>query len=443
MKDRFKKEFPILVILIIGFTLRIIALINNGAEYGLSSDDLSYVNAAITFVETGKITMHGVLSAQIMPGMIWLLAPFVLVFGTGYNLWLSIKLLWIIMGTLSMYGMYKVVTIKTDWKYGIIAALFMLAPDFIWTDNLILTETPFILASIFLLYNSIMLADTRNNKYFWYICFWYMFALLLKANIAPYPLFLFLYLWLKKYDMKLMVKQMFIAIGVLFVFWIPWTVRNYIQFDHKFIPLTYGAGNPKLLGSYQGKYVPNDADLDYYANVYSKMPEEMKVYYNDDGSLKEYYDDDKVWAENYMAKYYALELDDMKANYRISEWRKNNLSDYLFSLFVSKPKTIIFNSFYWKEGVFNIPVSFNFLLRKIDLVLFIIGSIAILLNRKLWKEWLLIVSFFAFEVLVYAYTFAFDRYSHSLHLFRFVIIGWGLSEGIKYIKKKRQQLSKE
>lgn len=118
------------------------------------------------------------------------------------------------------------------------------------------------------------------------------------------------------YDMKLMFRQMGIAALVVLAFIVPWSVRNYIRFDH-FIPLTYGAGNPKLLGSYQGDKAPLDEELDYQTNVYDKMPAEMKKYYADDGTLRPEYEGDG-WYEDYMAAYYALELDGMKADYRIS-----------------------------------------------------------------------------------------------------------------------------
>lgn len=49
-----------------------------------------------------------------------------------------------------------------------------------------------------------------------------------------------------------MMKQAIISIGIGLIVLGPWWARNYIQFD-KFIPLTAGAGNPLLLGTYQGK----------------------------------------------------------------------------------------------------------------------------------------------------------------------------------------------
>lgn len=40
-----------------------------GAAYSLKSDDISYMKAGITMYRTATLTMHGVISAQIMPGL--------------------------------------------------------------------------------------------------------------------------------------------------------------------------------------------------------------------------------------------------------------------------------------------------------------------------------------------------------------------------------------
>ena len=429
-----KENIPILLVLTAAALIRIFIMAVYGVDYSLNSDDLSYVNAAQIFCETGQITMHGVISAQIMPGMIWMIAPFVLIFGTGTALWAALKLLWLVMSLCSIYGVYKIVLLYAEKKFAVLSVVFFLAFDFAWMDNLILTETPFMLALIYLVYASLRLADTQMKKYFWQICFWYMFALLLKATIAPYPLFLFGYLWLKKYDMKLMFRQMGIAALVVLAFIVPWSVRNYIRFDH-FIPLTYGAGNPKLLGSYQGDKAPLDEELDYQTNVYDKMPAEMKKYYADDGTLRPEYEGDG-WYEDYMAAYYALELDGMKADYRISVWREDATKDYLVSTFIKKPYMMVYNSFYWEE-MFGIPISVNYWFRRVDLILFLIGFIGVILNRRRWKESLFLMCEYLFQIFVYAFTFSFARYAQTLYFFRFIIIGWGIYELAVYLRHNR------
>ena len=59
-----------------------------------------------------------------------------------------------------------------------------------------------------------------------------------------------------------------VLVCALLVFVIPWSVRNYRIF-HQFIPITNGAANPTLLGTYQGATAPADDELDYETNVYA------------------------------------------------------------------------------------------------------------------------------------------------------------------------------
>ena len=89
--------------------------------------------------------MHGVISAQIMPGMTFLIAFMALIFGTGTKLMISLKVLWMIMGISTICVVYKTIKLYTNKYISALSCLFFLAIDYVWMDNLILTETPFIL----------------------------------------------------------------------------------------------------------------------------------------------------------------------------------------------------------------------------------------------------------------------------------------------------------
>lgn len=107
---------------------------------------------------------------------------------------------------------------------------------------------------------------------------------MLKANIALYPLFALVYLLVVKYDWKLLAKQCVVLAGIVLCFVVPWSIRNYVQF-HAFVPLTYGAGNPTLLGTYQGEGFPSDDILDYETNVERVAEEKYADYYDDAGKV--------------------------------------------------------------------------------------------------------------------------------------------------------------
>ena len=97
-KDKIKKfikeNWCIIVVLLLSIILHIFATIDLGINYTINSDDASYIESGITFIKTGKITMHGVISAQIMPGMTFLIGFISLIFGTGTVFMYALKILW-------------------------------------------------------------------------------------------------------------------------------------------------------------------------------------------------------------------------------------------------------------------------------------------------------------------------------------------------------------
>lgn len=307
IKSLFLDNWCILVVLIISLILHILALKELGFNYSLNSDDADYIKSGIVFLQTGKITMHDVLSAQIMPGMTFLIAFMALIFGVGSKLIISLKILWLIMGLLTIYIVYKTIKLYSNQYIAAISCLFFLAADYIWMDNLILTETPYILLFSLLIYHTLKLSIKTNKKDYVLIVIYYILAVFIRPTIGIFPIFLFIFLTLKKYNFKLLIRQCIIAGIILLLCLIPWTYRNYKVFNH-FIPLTYGTGNPLLLGTYQGSGYPTDEELDYVKNVDEKIPAEMKYYLQNPNK------------KDYMTKYYSLEYDGLKAKYRMHEW---------------------------------------------------------------------------------------------------------------------------
>ena len=402
---------------------RLIALATLGAQYTLASDDLSYVKSGIYFAQHGTVTMHGTTpSAQIMPGMTWLIGIFVLVLGQGYGLWLALKLFWIGMGTATAYFLYKSVTLFAPKWYGIVACLPLFGVDFVWTDNLILTESPFILCLSAMLYYTFLLGRDRSRHAFVGCAVSYIAALLLKANIAIYPLFALVYLLAVKYPFQKLLRRGLILACLVLCFLVPWTVRNYMQF-HALIPLTYGAGNPTLLGTYQGYGYPADEDLDYVTNVDEPFREQYAAYYDDNGNVPEKYQ-----------KYLCLQHDGETAAYRIRVWAEQNPKSLLVSYGIIKPLMIVNGTFYW-ERVFNVPGTWVQLMQDLNLLLCAISIISSLLFRKHRAQCLYLMFLYGGNVFIYAMTFAFGRYSIGLMPMRCVLIGLGAAALAGSIRK--------
>lgn len=436
-KDFLRENVGIVIILILALYLRLVIMNELGVDYSLESDDLAYIKSGRVFLEEGTITMHRVLSAQIMPGMTFFISFFGLIFGTGYVQMVVLKIVWTIMGLTSILYLYKIVNIYASKFFSCLASCFLLALDFAWIDNLILTETPFMLVIIMLIYNSLLLAETNDKKHFWYIVVWYIIGVFIRPNIGIYPIFLIIYLLLRGYDKMLLFKQTLIAGGILLITLTPWTIRNYYHFE-RFIPLTYGAGNPLLLGTYQGHGFPDDKDLDYKTNVDEKMSEEMYAYIYE---VDEENDDEE---KKYMRKYYWLEQDKYKAKYRMQEWWKRDPKSMIYSYAVEKPLLLLYGTY--SIDMFDIPKEFNLKFRDVDLALFGVALVAIIITRKRIKETVFLLLFYASQIALYSYTYAFARYGATLYCIRFIIIGIGLysiySFILPYIKKKLNRNSK-
>lgn len=423
LKLHVKDNWPLYIIIIISIVLHILVTKELGFEYTLSSDDLSYVNSGITFAETGKVTMHGVISAQIMPGMTFLIALLVLIFGKGIMLWISLKVLWTLFGILTILFVYKSIRLYANKYVSAIPCLFFLSLNYMWMDNLILSETPFIFLFSLLIYLTLKISIKPSIKNYVFIVITYIAAVFIRPNIGIYPIFLFLFLILKKYDFKLLIKQCVIAGIILLICLTPWTYRNY-KIYNKFIPLTFGIGNPLLLGTYQGIGYPTDESLDYVENLDSKMSEKMKQYLDDSRPRDQY------------TVYYSLEYDKLKAEYRMQEWWKLDKKSMILSYCFYKPKIMVYSLFYWKE-VLNVSANTLIQFLKIELIIFIISILLVLINKKYFKELLFLIMVYGSQIALYSYTFAFDRYAISLFFIRYIIIGLGLASLYEIIKKKR------
>lgn len=414
----------IVIIMIISLVLHILAIKQLGFNYTLNSDDASYVKSGIVFLQTGEITMHGVISAQIMPGMTFLIAFMALIFGTGTKLMISLKVLWMIMGISTICVVYKTIKLYTNKYISALSCLFFLAIDYVWMDNLILTETPFILLFALLIYHTLKLSQNTNRKDYILIIIYYIMAVFIRPNIGIFPIFLFIFLLLKKYDFKLLMKQCLIAGAILLLCLIPWAYRNYKVFG-KFIPLTYGIGNPLLLGTYQGVGYPLDEELDYVKNVDEKIPDKMK-YYLENTNEKEY-----------MTKYYLLEYDGMKAKYRMHEWWNKDKISMLKSYLYYKPKELFNNYFYW-DTILGIKPMVLSTIRKFEILFFGLSSLLILLNKKRIKEWLFLILTYGSQIALYSYTFAFSRYAISMFFIRYIVIGIGIGILYDIVKNRRK-----
>ena len=418
-----KEHRAALIVLFLLFVLRLMTLYSLGFTYSLDSDDAAYIESGIQFARTGTITMHDAYpSAQIMPGMTVLIGLFVLLFGEGKLLWVVLKLLWICMGLGTAWLIYRSVCLFVPKWCGVIGMLPLFRADFIWMDNLILTETPFMFALTAMVYYTLRMGKQPGFRYFWPCAISYMAGLMLKANIALYPLFALVYLLVVKYDWKLLAKQCVVLAGIVLCFVVPWSIRNYVQF-HAFVPLTYGAGNPTLLGTYQGEGFPSDDILDYETNVERVAEEKYADYYDDAGKVLPRYQ-----------RYVSLQKDGIKAAYRQQVWWNTDYKKMLYSYGVIKPQTMIESVFYW-DTVFDQPIETLQQIQRVDLYLCIASLVAALVLKRHRKPMLFITAVYLGNIYIYSMTYAFSRYNASLMSMRFILLGIGAGLLVLLLKR--------
>ena len=422
----------ILLLLLALLAERLIVLGQLGAEYQLgANDDLGYVVSGITFIKTGRITMYGGLSAQIMPGMPVLIGLFSLAFGEGHALWLALKLCWMLMGTATAWVIYRAVRLYAPWWCGVLAAAPLLAPNYVWMDCLILTETPYLLGSMSLLYFTLRLKKTGERRAFIGLLCAFLLTLTIRANVLSYMAVALLYLLIGKYDKKRLLRQTGMLLCAMLVLIVPWTVRNAILF-HDFVPFNYGGGNPLLLGTYQGYGWPEDGELDYETNVDAVMAEEYADYYDENGEPR----------EPYLVRYLSLERDGVMARYRIREWLRRDPKSFLRSYLITKPRMMVDAIFYWKE-LMGVPWHVLHRLRLLTLALGAGSVVLSLVLRRRRGELLFLVGVYGTALYIYALAFSFDRYAQPLVPIWYVMIGLGLGLLAELGKKIRRKVKRE
>lgn len=433
--------FALAGILILILAERIAAFFELGADYYSHSDDFAYLQGGIYFAETGRISTFGAseeFSAMIMPGMPVLLGIVSKIFGQGIEYLVALKCLWIAMGVATAYAACITVWTFAPRYCGLFAAACFLIPNMAWINNLILTETPYMLLMILCIYYTFRMGESRERKYFtgYTVCF--MLALMFRANILSMPVFTAIYLAIvRKKQKKFSLKRIAAFACAFLCFVIPWTIRNYIRFD-AFVPITYGSGNPLLLGTYQGENYPEDDELDYSANVDKVMLDEYERFYTEEELERvretgEYHITSGL-KNPHSAQYLVLEADGIKARYRMKEWFRSDPGAFLKSYLYIKPRWMLNWSWAWEE-VLNTPYTVLHFISQINFILCGITVLLSLLMKKCRKPVLFLSLVYFANVYIYATAFVSDRYASTIMVMRYIMMGFFVYLSAEAVRK--------
>lgn len=416
------------LILLLALVERIIMFFIIGAGVLGNSDDVAYVQSGIVFANTGVISVWSDYpTAKIMPGMPVLCGLFSLIFGEGDAYINAARCGMIALGCCGIYVFYKACCeIMPKW-YAVFASLSFLLPNWAWSDNNILTEPPYMLFYLMTVLYTLRMGNepspSRRSVVGYTVGF--MLALMFRANILTMPLFTALYLVaFKKRPIKSLVRPAVTLACALLAFMIPWSVRNYRLFG-EFIPITNGAANPTLLGTYQGDTAPKDEELDYETNVYSVIRAQYADYYDENGEL----------INPAYGEYIADKRDRLMTEYRLREWFRRDAGGLIYAYLIGKPACMLNWVWEWLPS----PALYNTLhiISCVNFACCIVSfALAFITKRKRGTAVFLALIYWV-NLYIFAFSFASERYSAMLLPFRYMLCALGLELAVSLLRKKR------
>ena len=427
-------ERLIWLLLILLLIERLLIFRQLGPWYNSGSDDINYMAGGIRFAQTGMICYGGdTPTALIMPGMPIVIGLVCRIVGEGEALWVSMRVLWCLLGVLTAWYAWRCAKLCSNGWGGLAAALGFAIPNMAWMNHVILTETPYILFSTMCLFYTLAMDRSEDRRWFVGYVGSILGALAFRSNalllLALTGAFL---LWRKRKSLGSLLRRAGILACAVLLLLVPWTLRNYLQFG-LFLPLTYGAGQPKLQGTYQGEGFPLDEELDYETHVHQVMLRDYAEYYRDDPVPRE---NESAYAMHYdpagevrdlkFAQYLSMQADGVKADYRLREWWSRDPASLLKSYLIIKPRWLLNWAWAW-EQVLHTPYPVLHRLSQINM-LFCAFTVLLALVRKQGRAPVLFLSgMYVILVYLYASSFVTDRYASSLMNIRYILAGIGVA----------------
>ncbi len=386
----------ILAILLIGIAFRLYAIWDYKQSLSLHSDDEGYVQSAKWLIENGVYSYYAphVPTLHMMPGITYLLAFFFILFGTGTTGLFAAKIGMSFIGICGLYGIYLIGRKLWHPYVGLVGAFIasIYLPG-IETDTLLLTETPYMTASIFLLYFSVKAAQTHKLRDVLCAVLFFVIGIYFRPTVMLFPVLLLLYFVVKRYPWRLLIRHLGIAFVMVLMLLSPWWIRNAFDF-HQFVPLTDGTGNPLLLGTYQGIRYP----------ATPTMAQELNQILLNHPELEPPYLHEQAW----------MDAQKTVAIARMKTWYGENPQAFVQSYMQLKP-TILWKDPFYSIQIFRVSKQMVENIQPYVVWGGIIGYfLAFLLGKKSKRESLLVLFTILYYTVLYSIYFAFGRYSEPM-----------------------------
>ncbi len=348
------------------------------------NDDAKFIRSAWILADTGNYIYHdpSTSTAFMMPGVSFVLAFFVMIFGKFGGI-TAFRVFQAIVQTGSLFLLFLIARKLFNSKVGMVAIIMssLSIADY-WVPNLILTETFFKFFVLCLVYLSIYALEEQKAKYYVMGGIVLGIATLFRPTIATFPIVI-LFIWiLRKYTFKTMLKYTAIVAAVFCIVLSPWWVRNYSIF-HKFIPLTLATGNPMLQGTY--------------------------IYYDQSSA--------KTDGLNYTQFNYPRisEVENNEMEMEISKYRLINLVpkhplEFLGWYTFGKASYQVAKPFFWSPEFLGVDTHMAGVWHVITLLLSIIGGLLYYLDKKRKKIGTLAIATILYFILIYLPFYTMGRY---------------------------------
>lgn len=234
--------------------MRLAAIADKGVLYDGNgfADAARYLEAARSFATTGLFSCEGsVRTAWLMPGMPVLLAPLMRL---PVGLWarmFAVKVLLAGVSVACIYVLYVVGRRVGGARVGLLAAsMLTLSLPHVYAGTIVLSENPYMLGLLLMTMLTIRLADApRWTTFAWLVAAVCVTVYLKQAALGFLPPAL-VYLLVRRYPPRLLVRQAVVGLAVLVLALAPWWVRNYQVFG-TFVPFTSFDGAPFFEGTFQ------------------------------------------------------------------------------------------------------------------------------------------------------------------------------------------------
>jgi len=241
------------LVLLVAAVIRVAALVDTGVLYdGDFIDVVRFTESARVMAETGRFSFAGMSSsAYQMPGWPAFLAVFSAITGSVFAEQLLVKSSLILMSLGSIYLVYLLGRRVGGTATGLIAALALtVSMPQIYTGTLQLSENPFTFLLLLMTYLLIRLVDEPRWMTFAGLLAVFLVATYVRQTTLGFLPPALIYLLVRRYEWRLLWRQVLVVALVLIVALTPWWVRNYRVFD-RFVPFTSFGGAPFFEGTFQ------------------------------------------------------------------------------------------------------------------------------------------------------------------------------------------------